>query len=82
MADEGKFTTLPRGAGWKLKVAITEAARRLALTFAHYQQRYGELPLENLETLLRTQELDEETAQLIVTGMENLVGVLGVVVAR
>ena len=64
------------------RAQLAEAARLLALNLAHYQLKYCDLPLENREELLRAQDIDEETARLIATGMENLIGVLGVVVRQ
>jgi hypothetical protein len=55
---------------------LAEAARLLALNLAHYQNRFGEIPMENFTRLMETQELDSKTARLVATGMENLVGVL------
>ena len=59
------------------KDQIAEAARLLALNLAHYQRRYGDPPLENIHELLATQTMDGETAWLVATGMEHLVGILG-----
>jgi hypothetical protein len=61
------------------KEAVAEAARLLALNVAHYQLKYGALPLENFADMLRAQTINSETAELLAAGMENLVGVLGIV---
>lgn len=58
---------------------LADAARLLALNLAHYRRRYGELPLENFADLLRAQTIDAATGELLALGMEQLVGVLGVV---
>ena len=65
------------GAG---KEDVAEAARLLALNVAHYQLKYGALPLENFADMLRAQTINPETAELLAAGMQQLVGVLGVVI--
>lgn len=59
------------------KAQLAECARLLALNLAHYQGKYGELPLEETLTMLDADEPNDDQAQLLVRGMENLVGVLG-----
>ena len=59
------------------KAQLAGTARLLALNLAHYQIRFGEIPLANFQQLMETQEIDNETAHLVATGMENLIGVLG-----
>jgi hypothetical protein len=61
------------------KEHIAEAARLLALNVAHYRLMFGALPLENFADMLRAQTINAETAELLAAGMENLVGVLGIV---
>jgi hypothetical protein len=58
---------------------LADAARLLALNVAHYQNIYGETPLENFVQLLELQEIDGRTTRLVATGMQNLVSVLGLV---
>ena len=86
MTSDTDFSTWLRLADHVLEAAtkdqLAETARLLALNLAHYQLKYGDLPLENVEELLRTEEIDEETARLISTGMENLVGLLGLLVTQ
>lgn len=59
------------------KEDLAEAARLLALNLAHYQQKYGALPFENFAGMLRADDIDAETAELLSAGMHNLVGALG-----
>ena len=63
------------------KEQVAECARLLALNLAHYQARYGELPLDETLALLTADEPNEDQARLLVIGMQNLVGVLGNVVS-
>ncbi len=53
------------------KAHLAETARLLALTLAQY--RYGELPLENMERLSQTENVDDDTAQFAKNGMETLI---------
>ena len=86
MAAVTGFTALLQVADQLLEHAtknqLAETARLLALNLAHYQIRFGEIPLANFAKLMKTQEIDDETAKLIAVGMENLVGVLGLVATQ
>ena len=62
------------------KEEIAECARLLALNVAHYQSRFGELPLEERLAMLSMNYPNEEQFRLVASGMEILVGVLGNVV--
>lgn len=62
------------------KEEIAEAARLLALNVAHYQSKYGELPLNETLAMIGMTKPNEEQVQLMTEGMEILVGVLGNVV--
>ena len=61
------------------KAYLAETARLLALTLAQYQHRYGKLPLENIEKLSQTKNIDDDTAQLAKSGMETLIRTLRLV---
>lgn len=63
------------------KEDIAECARLLALNVAHYQTKYGELPLDETVAMIGMTEPNEEQLQLMTDGMEILVGVLGNVVS-
>lgn len=63
------------------KEDIAEAARLLALNVAHYQSKYGELPLDETLAMIGMKKPNEEQMQLMTAGMEIFVGVLGNVVA-
>nr|SPS06241.1 conserved protein of unknown function [Candidatus Nitrotoga fabula] len=62
------------------KEEIAECARLLALNVAHYQSRFGELPLEERQAMLSMSYPNEEQFRLVTSGMEILVGVLGNIV--
>ncbi len=59
------------------KEQLAECARLLALNLAHYQGKYGDLPMEGTLLLLDTTEPNDAQAKLLIDGMQNLVGVLG-----
>jgi len=62
------------------KEEMAECARLLALNVAHYQSRFGELPLEEKLAMLSMNYPNEEQFRLVASGMEILVGVLGNVI--
>lgn len=59
------------------KEQLAECARLLALNLAHYQGVYGEVPLDETLSILNAAEPNDEQLELLATGMETLVGVLG-----
>ena len=63
------------------KEDLAECARLLALNVAHYQSKYGELPLDETLTLTGMNKPNAEQLRLMAAGMEVLVGVLGNVVS-
>lgn len=58
------------------KEDLAECARLLAMNVAHYQNKYGELPLEETIAMIGMTKPNEEQIQLLNDGMEILVGVL------
>lgn len=60
---------------------LAECARLLALNVAHYQSKYGELPLDETLAMIGMNKPNAEQLQLMTDGMEVLVGVLGNVVS-
>ena len=63
------------------KEDVAECARLLALNLAHYQSKYGELPLDEILAMIGMIEPNAEQLQLMAAGMEVFVGVLGNVVS-
>lgn len=63
------------------KEQIAECARLLALNLAHYQSKYGEIPLEETLTILDSDMINDSQLRLLIDGMQNLIGVLGNVVS-
>ena len=61
------------------KADIAETARLLALNLGHYKSKYGELPLDESLAMLHTHTPNPDQLALLISGMENLVGVLGIV---
>lgn len=61
------------------KEDVAETARLLAMNLAHYQSKFGDLPLEATLAMLETDRPNEYQLKILVSGMENLVGILGMV---
>lgn len=59
---------------------IAETARLLAMNLAHYQSKYGTLPLDETLAMIGMTKPNDEQVKLLSDGMEILVGVLGSVV--
>ncbi len=59
---------------------LAECARLMALNVAHYQSKYGELPLDETLAMISTDKPNDEQLKLLAEGMEIFVGVLGNVV--
>lgn len=56
---------------------VAETARLLALNVAHRPVKFGVLEFENFAVMLRADAIDAQTAALLASGMQNLVGALG-----
>ncbi len=64
------------------KEDLAECARLLALNVAHYKSKYGELPLEEHQAMLETQEIDKDLAKLLARGMLEMTMTLATVTGR
>ena len=53
----------------------------MALNVAHYQSKYGELPLDETLAMIILDKPNEELVQMLTDVMEIFVGVLGSVIA-
>lgn len=62
------------------KDELVECARLIALNLAHYELRYGQLPLEEVLDAAFNDEANDQQIELTIKGMETLVGVLGGVI--
>ncbi len=61
---------------------LAECARLLALNVAHYKAKYGELPLEEHQAMLEANDIDEEMAKLLASGVLEMPVVLALVTGR
>ncbi|MBW8364704.1 MAG: hypothetical protein K0M39_09125 [Rhizobium sp.] len=81
MADPSEFEQYYKLADLLIEQAtkeqLAECARLLALNLAHYQGLYGEVPLGKTLAILDAAEPNNEQLELMASGMETLVGVLG-----
>ena len=59
------------------KEELAECARVLALNVAHYQARFGDIPLEDTLAILDETEPNDDQAAILRDGMEIIVGLLG-----
>ncbi len=64
------------------KADLAECARLLALNVAHYKAKYGELPLEEHQAMLEAEDIDEEMAKLLASGVLEMAVVLALVTGR
>jgi len=62
------------------KCYLAECARLMALNVAHYQSKFGELPLDETLAMINMDKPNEAQLQLMTVGMEIFLGVLGNVV--
>jgi len=81
MADLSSFQQYYRLADVLIEQAskeqLAECARLLALNLAHYQGKFGKMPLEDTLAVLGATEPNDDQAKLLMEGMEILVGLLG-----
>ena len=61
---------------------LAECARLLALNVAHYKAKYGELPLEEHQAMLEANDIDEDLAKLLASGVLEMMSVLTLVTGR
>lgn len=59
---------------------LAECARLMAMNVAHYQSKYGELPLDETLAMINMEKPNEDQLKLMADGMGIFVGVLGNVV--
>lgn len=59
------------------KEQLAQCARLLALNLAHYQGKFGEMPLEDTLAVLDATEPNDEQAKMLSDGMGIFVGLLG-----
>ncbi len=64
------------------KADLAECARLLALNVAHYKAKYGELPLEEHQAMLEADDIDEDLAKLLASGILEMTMVLATVTGR
>ena len=57
---------------------LEECARILAVQCAHYQKKFGKLPMSETLEVLSSETMNDDQAKWIADGFEMVVGVLGV----
>jgi len=63
------------------KEDLAECARLMALNVAHYQSKYGELPLDETLAMVNAVRPNQAQLKMLTDGMEIFVGMLGTVVS-
>lgn len=63
------------------KEQLAECTRLLALNLAHYQGKFGEMPLDDTLAVFGATEPNDEQVIMLQDGMKILVGLLGVVIS-
>jgi hypothetical protein len=61
------------------KEELAECARLLAIHLAHYQTRYGEIPIEEFVGRWQAAEPNAKTNKLLAYGMQNFISILRLV---
>lgn len=59
------------------RVDLEECVRILAVQCAHYQSKFGKLPMSDTLEVLSSETMNDEQAKWIGDGLEMVVGVLG-----
>lgn len=81
MADLTEFQQYYKLANMLIEGATKEqlavCARLLALNLAHYQGKFGEIPLEDTLAIIGAETPNDDQSVLLKDGMEILVGLLG-----
>ena len=84
MVDMSQFQQYLKVADQLTSVAtkedLAECARLLAINIAHYQSKYGQLPLDETLAMAYSDEPNQAQLDLMARGLETLVGVLGGIV--
>lgn len=62
------------------KQDLAECARLLAMNVAHYEMKYGEMPLQDRLAMTYSDDLSDQQSELVIKGMKTMVGVLGSVI--
>ncbi len=76
------YQTLEQMIAQASKDDLAECARLLALNIAHYKAKYGELPLEEHQAMLETNDIDEDLAKLLASGILEMTMTLATVTGR
>ena len=61
------------------KDQLAECLRILALNVAHYKAKFGDIPEADICAPLESGQIDDETAGMLASSMEQICGVLGTV---
>ena len=62
------------------KEDLAECARLLTINIAHYESKYGQLPLDETLAMTYADKPNQAQLDLMARGLETLLGVLGTIV--
>ena len=62
------------------KEDLAECARLLAFNVAHYESKYGSVPLDETLEMAYAEEPNNKQFELMTRGLETLIGILGGIV--
>ncbi len=79
---KGYYKRLDEMIAESTKADLAECARLLALNIAHYKANYVELPLDEHQAMLEANDIDEEMAKLLASGVLEMAVVLALVTGR
>lgn len=81
MTDLSKFKQYQHLADRLIEIAdkeqLAECARLLAMNVAHYEMKFGAMPLDEILATTTSGKPNDQQAELVAKGMETMVGMLG-----
>jgi len=64
------------------KEELADCALLLAMNLANYKSKFGDIPSENFKDLLTTDTIDEDTAEILMQGSEEMIKTLALIAGK
>lgn len=64
------------------KEELADCALLLAMNLANYKAKFGDIPSENFKELLTTDTIDEDTAEILMQGSEEMIKTLAMIAGK
>jgi len=64
------------------KEEVADCALLLAMNLANYKSKFGDIPSENFKDLLTTDTIDEDTAEILMQGSEEMIKTLALIAGK